>query len=265
MSIEMFMIQVVLFFIVGTVFGSFSNVVIYRLPRHENIAFPPSNCPRCHHELRPWDMIPILSWVLLKGKCRYCHTSIDKQYPIVEFLSGCIFVLNFIVFQGSLETYIACLLTILFLPMAVIDFKHCILPNKLQLLVLPIALGVAFLHTKQRFAFYQNDEMLDPLWGALIGGGILFVIAVGGMFLSHHDEVMGMGDIKLLTLLGLLCGVQNILVVLLIGTILTGCIGFGLIISKKKKAADKIAFGPYLIASFYLVIFLSQPITLPFL
>lgn len=246
-----------LFFIIGAVFGSFLNVVIYRIPEKQSIAFPPSHCMECKHPLHILDLFPIISWVLLRGKCRYCHQKISPQYPLIELLTAILFSTFFVLFKLSVETIFLCFITLLFIPLAIIDLKYQILPNKLQIMLGVIGVGVALYHIKYPNLFlYASTNPLDPLYGALIGGGILFMISLLGYFLYGRRQVMGMGDVKLLLVIGILCGFQHTLFILLSSILLAALAGIILFSFGKKKRSDNLAFGPFIIISFYLVIFI---------
>lgn len=248
-------IYTALFFIIGAVFGSFLNVVIYRIPEKQSIAFPPSHCMECKHPLHIIDLFPIISWLLLRGKCRYCHHKISIQYPLIELLTAVLFSAFFLMFKLSIETILICLITLCFIPLAIIDIKYQILPNKLQIILGVLGIGTALYHIKfQNLFLYDTINPLEPLYGALIGGGILFLISLLGYFLYGRKQVMGMGDVKLLLIVGILCGFKHTLLILLCSILLAAAVAIILFSLGKKKRSDKLAFGPFIIISFYLVI-----------
>lgn len=255
-------IFMVLFFCVGATFGSFLNVCIFRIPNKESIAFPPSHCPNCSHRLHVKDLVPIFSYISLRGKCRYCKEPISIQYPIVEALCGVMFVTMFVFFDGpTIETAVMCVLTLFLIPIAVIDIKHYIIPNKILLALMPIALVLAGVHIFVQPVFlYSSTDIYDPIFGALIGSGILFSFSILGYFLYRKKEVMGLGDVKLFFVLGLMLGFTNTLFMLLVSVILAALGSIVLIAFFKKTAKDMLAFGPFIIFSFYLTIFLGTPI-----
>lgn len=252
MELHMFWITIYLIF--GAVFGSFLNVVIFRIPQKDSISYPPSHCMECGHALRFRDLIPIFSWITLKGRCRYCNEKISKQYPMIESLTAASFLLFYIVYQVSIESLILCIITLFFLPLAVIDFKYQILPNKIQMGLGAFALLLAFLHNQYPIFLYASENPMDPIYGASIGGGTLLFVFFLGYFLYHKKQVMGMGDVKLFLVIGLLSGFQHTLMILLCAILITAFVGILLIASGKKHRSDKLAFGPFIIFSFYLVI-----------
>lgn len=254
--------QNVLFYVIlavlGLVLGSFLNVVICRLPRKESLAFPASHCASCGHKLSPVDLIPVISWSFLRGKCRYCGEKISLRYPLIELLTAALFVLT-ATRAGNRWELVISLVTVLFLiPIAAIDFQHYIIPNKILLTLLPVAVASAVLQIvspEQVSLFYDGAGAFRPLLGAVAASGILFLIALLGYYLNGRDEVMGMGDIKLLVLLGAMCGAKKILLVLLCAVLLAGAASIVMLVTRKKGRKDKIAFGPYIILSFYVVVY----------
>lgn len=258
-DMTIYYVYTVLFFIIGAVFGSFLNVVIYRIPNKQSIAFPPSHCMECKHPLHILDLFPIISWLLLRGKCRYCHHKISIQYPLIELLTAVLFTAFFLFFKLSIETISLCLITLLFIPLAIIDLKFQILPNKLQIIVGVLGVCAGLYHLKEPNLFlYDSINPLDPIYGALIGGGILFIISMLGYFLYGRKQVMGMGDIKLLLVVGLLCGFTHTLFILLSAIVLAAIVGIALFSLGMKKRSDKLAFGPFIILAFYLIIFIPM-------
>ena len=225
---------VALTFILGLVIGSFLNVCIYRIPRGESLLHPLySVCPKCNHRLFPFDLIPLLSFLLLKGKCRYCETQIAYRYFFIELLTGMLFVLAYW-YLGltwsllSLWFFIALLIIVAF-----IDLEHQIIPNKVNLF--------GFVSGVVLNLFTGNLSLLNMLLGFLVSGGLLFLIAV----LSRGG--MGGGDIKFGAVMGVFLGWQLALLALLIAFVLGGLGGIVLLALKKKGRKDMIPFGPFLV------------------
>ncbi|MEF9920572.1 MAG: prepilin peptidase [Erysipelotrichaceae bacterium] len=247
------------FFVIGMVFGSFINVCVYRIPNHESISFPPSHCPNCDHKLGVKDLIPVFSYLFLHGKCRYCKKPISKQYPIVELLVGVIFAIIFIFFGLSEKTLLLCVISLFLIPIAIIDIKYYIIPNKILIGLTPFAVAIACFHIFVQPVFlYRSQSVMDPIYGALVGGGTLLIFSLLGYFTHGRKEVMGMGDIKLLFVLGLLVGFSNT-VLLLFLSVVSAAIGSIIMIAFfKKTAKDMLAFGPYIIGSFYLTVFVGN-------
>lgn len=221
-----------LVFVLGLVIGSFLNVCIYRIPHRENIVYGTSRCPHCHNSLGPQDLIPLLSYLLLKGRCRYCRHPISRRYPLVEFLTGIVFYLTYaaIGFQPLLIKYLV-LFSILIV-ITFIDIDHRLILNQLVIPVLIWLIGWQLLAPE--LYWWQS------LAGALLGGGILLAIAViskGGM---------GGGDIKLMFAAGLGLGGGSTILALFIAFV-TGAVGGGLLlVSGIKQRREPIPFGPFL-------------------
>jgi len=223
-------------FIFGLIIGSFLNVVIYRIEKGESALKGRSYCPHCKHTLSWQDLIPILSFVLLKGRCRYCTQKISLQYPLVELATAVIFVfigLNFYLL------IIASLLIILF----VYDLRHYILPDKI---LLP-AIGLVVLFRVFEFIKLGNFENLEPLINPLFAG-ILASAFFFALYYVSRGRAMGFGDVKLALFMGLFLSWPNILVALFVAFVTGAIIGVGLIALQKKGLKSEVPFGPFLIA-----------------
>ncbi|WP_172856669.1 A24 family peptidase [Thermoanaerobacterium sp. RBIITD] len=228
----MMYLQYILVFIFGTIIGSFLNVVIYRIPRKESIVYPPSHCTKCGHKLKPVDLFPVLSYILLKGRCRHCGEKISIRYPAVEFLTGFIFFIIFYHFGLSIKALSYIFLSAVLVAITFIDIEHKIIPNKI--ILTGLIGGIIF-----RVLLY-NYGILDYVIGFALGGGILLLISIisgGGM---------GGGDIKLMALIGLFVGWKLTLTTLFIAVLLGAIGGIILIILKVKTRKDYIPFGPYI-------------------
>jgi leader peptidase (prepilin peptidase)/N-methyltransferase len=219
--------------VLGAVFGSFLNVVAYRLPRHESIVKPASHCPGCGAPVRPYDNIPILSWLLLRGHCRNCNCAISPRYPLVEALTAALCVGAVLAHRSADTIALSIVLILLVVPIAVIDLEHRIIPNALTALgaVLALAIGLAL------------DPAGEPtrLIAAAAAGGFLLAAALA------YPGGMGMGDVKLAAVMGLFLGAAvapALLVALLTGVAL----GIVVIARKGARAGRKTAvpFGPFL-------------------
>jgi len=213
--------------------GSFFNVCIYRIPRGESIIYPPSHCPKCGTFLKLYDNIPVVSYILLRGRCRYCGARISPIYPLVETLTGILYVFSYIYYGKDLISFFSALTFVSFLVIITfIDLSHMIIPD---VLVFPgIALGLSFSFLKGKPLFF------DGLLGGLIGGFTIFII----IFLSRGG--MGEGDIKLSAMIGSFLGVKYIIMTLILSFIIGGIIGVILLILKIKGRKDPIPFGPFL-------------------
>ena|SRR6266498_391250 len=226
-------------FALGLIIGSFCNVVIYRLPFSESIITPGSHCRLCSAPLRPWDNIPLVSYFLLKGRCRVCKERISPRYPCVELASGALYVLLWYRFELSILFVVYALLTSCLLVVALIDFDHRIIPNAITLPGMLIGLGLS--------PWALPITPLASLIGLLAGGLFFYVVALvsqGGM---------GGGDIKLIAMIGAFLGWQGTCFTILMGALMGSVVGLGLILLGKKGRKDKVPFGPFL--SFAAILF----------
>jgi leader peptidase (prepilin peptidase)/N-methyltransferase len=239
-------------FILGTLIGSFLNVVVYRLPREESLSFPPSHCPSCNTRLKPIDLVPVLSFLILGGRCRTCKKSISVRYPLVETCTGLLFLITVMKYGASLEALKYLLVIACLIPVALIDLDHTIIPDRLNVGIFTTALLYLL------FGLYQGEtvlkDFLDPVYGLLIGGGFFLFIAVvtGG--------AMGGGDIKLMAALGFLFGMRGTLLLMFLSFVLGGFLSSILILLKIKKRKDYIPFGPFICAAALIVIFYGEQI-----
>ena len=178
--------------ILGAIVGSFLNVVAYRLPRGESLAHPPSRCPSCGEAVKPYDNIPVLSWLLLRGRCRHCKQPISARYPIVEAGTGLLCALVVLVKGADEDAIIGIVLVLLLVPVTLIDLDHHLIPNKITY---PGAvLGIALV------AVLETDSLVEHLVAAAGAGGFLLVAAI------VQPRGMGMGDVKLAFVLGIYLG-----------------------------------------------------------
>jgi leader peptidase (prepilin peptidase)/N-methyltransferase len=217
----------------GAVFGSFLNVVVYRLPRHESLVTPASHCPGCGTPVKPYDNIPILSWLLLRGHCRSCGTSISPRYPLVEALTAALCVGAVLVHSSASAIALSVVLILLIVPAALIDLEHRIIPNQITALgaVLALALGLAL----------DPSGEVERLIAGAGAGGFLLLAALA------YPGGMGMGDVKLAGMMGLFLGAA-VAPALLIALVAGVALGFVVIYRKGAQAGRKTAvpFGPFL-------------------
>ena len=240
------LIIIISLFIIGTIFGSFYNVVGYRVPKGESLLYPSSHCTNCGHNLRPFELIPIISFIFLKGKCHKCKTKISFFYPIFELITGIAFCLSYIVFGWSLK----CIYSIVFLSMLIIiiisDYQTMIIPDSIliffSLLLIFIkyfmggisGVGISFVHAVSAFVFMLLIKLL---------GDFLF-----------KKESMGGGDIKLLAIFGFVLDFPLAIISVFLSAFIA--LPVSLIILKTKKSHE-IPFGPFLAIS-AIIIFLLQ-------
>ncbi len=221
----------VLIFIFGLLIGSFLNVCICRIPKGESIVFPPSHCTNCNSKIKFYDLIPILSYLLLRGRCRHCGAKISVRYPLVEMGTGIVILLIYLKFGISLEWIKYIILTIWVIVIGFIDLDT--MDVYLKTTLTGILLGMIFIAIG---AFFGRG-IWEYLLGGVIGGGLitLIILLTGGM---------GWGDAELFLLGGLFIGFKLTLIALLLSFILGGIIGILLILFKKKNRKDYIPFAP---------------------
>jgi leader peptidase (prepilin peptidase) / N-methyltransferase len=225
------------FFLFGIVVGSFLNVCISRIPEEMSIISPGSRCPRCESPIKPYDNIPILGWLLLRGKCRNCHLPISPMYPLVEFLTGALFVLTYYEFAISLPTLkflaFGCLLIILI----VTDIRVRLLPDRVNWFGFALGLafatrippdGVADIWLHDRRLPSMVTGLLDALLGATFGSLLLWGAAMLYKLVRKRDG-MGMGDVKMMIMVGAFLGLRGTFLTILLGTLLGSVVGIGLV------------------------------------
>ncbi len=229
----------------GLVIGSFLNVCIYRIPTGQSIISPPSHCTGCDTRLKALDLVPVFSWILLRGKCRYCGARVSARYPIVEGLTSLVFVLLYFRFSISVEFLVAIVLSILLICEAFVDYDLKIIPN--EFVVAGMLSGAAlFVYN----LFYQVDMYGDRAWynpiiGIVSGAGTLLLVAVVGSVV-YKTDAMGMGDVKLLAVVGLFLGWRLTLVALLLSVLLAAIVSLVLILVKKVNIKSEVPFGPFI-------------------
>ena len=251
------------FFALGLVVGSFLNSVIYRIYKKESIFFPRSHCPYCNHKLTWKDLIPVLSFLILRGKCRYCKKPISFQYPLVELFTGIIFVLllnyelrimnygifNLEFFLNSLFLILnSCFLIVIF----VYDLKHYIIPDKIVYPAILVS-GIRYPVSGIFFGLYTNHQILNAIYSCL--GASLFFFLI--WFLSR-GKWLGFGDVKLVFFMGLFLGFPNIMVALFLAFPIGAIIGLGFIFFKKKDLSSEIPFGPFLVTGTFIALFFGR-------
>ena len=239
----MYLYFIIVFFIIGIVFGSFYNVVGYRVPKGESIVYPPSHCTKCNHKLGMLELIPIFSYIFLGGKCKNCKSKISCFYPIFEFASGALFSLSYIVFGISLE----CLLSIVFISMLLIiiisDYQTMIIPDSVL-----IIFGIFILIIKYFIIGYPG--ILYALVDGIIAFIFMLLLKLFGDFL-FKKESMGGGDIKLLGIVGIVLGYP----MAIISVFFAAIIGLPIsIIMLKKNTSHEIPFGPFLAISAIIIL-----------
>jgi leader peptidase (prepilin peptidase) / N-methyltransferase len=234
----------------GACIGSFLNVVIYRVPLGQSIVSPPSRCPQCGSRLAWYDNIPIAGWLMLGGRCRKCDNRISIQYPIVELITSLLFVLVvWLTPPGPLmvtRLLLVCILIALF----GIDLEHQILPNSITL---PgIAAGLLL-------SVIAPPGIRDALVGVVLGGGILYAIA-WAYYLWRREEGLGMGDVKMLAMIGAFLGWKAVLVTLVLSSFSGALIGVALIAAQRGGMKLALPFGTFLAVGAAVAMFAADPL-----
>jgi leader peptidase (prepilin peptidase)/N-methyltransferase len=227
-------------FILGAAIGSFLNVCIFRLPAETSIVKPPSQCPYCHHPIRYRDNIPLISFVLLHGKCRDCGGKISWRYPLVELITALLALLLFVKFGLTLKFLIFFIFTAVLIVITFIDLDHQIIPDIITLPGIPIFFLAAI--------FLVKIPWLEALLGLLIGGGVLLTIAFVYELISKR-EGMGGGDIKLLAMIGGFLGWKSLMFILLFSSFSGAIVGITAMIINKQDMKYAVPFGPFLSAA----------------
>jgi len=250
----------IIVFLFGLAFGSFLNVVISRIDKPETIFRGRSRCPQCGKDLKWFDLIPLVSYFLVRGKCRYCQKPISVQYPLVELATGTGFLMLFWEFGLSLSFFISAFFFLILEAIFVLDLLRGIIPNKivipaiiLALLLDLIVLGFSGI-SEQRILIFE-PTILNIILGGLLGGILFFILA-----LASEEKIMGMGDGKLGVFIGLILGYPLVLVALILAFLFGGGVGILLLASGKKRRRDKISFGPFLALAAFITIIWGKDI-----
>ena len=219
--------------VLGLIFGSFLNVVAYRLPRGESLARPASRCPGCDAPIKPYDNVPVLSWLALRGRCRSCKAAIAWRYPLVELATALLLALTVVVVGPNEDVWLGLAFVLLLVPVTVIDIDFRIIPNKLMILGTAVALAI--------LALTRPGNIPEHLIAAVAAGGFLLIAAIA------YPGGMGMGDVKLAFVMGLFLG-RDVGVAMLAGLLAGSLIGAAVIARKGAKEGRKTAipFGPFL-------------------
>ena len=239
----------VIAFLFGIIIGSFLNVCIFRIPKEESLSAKRSHCMSCGYQLRWFDLIPLFSWIALRGHCRKCHEKISIQYPIIEALNGILYVIVFLVCGIYIESILYCLAASALLALSVIDFRTYIIPIGFNIFIL--ALGVIRLV----YRLLVEGDAISTIWPYVIG---MFAVSVplGILWFISKGRAIGGGDVKLMGAAGLLLSWKLILLALVLGCILGSVIH--LTRMKISKAGRVLAMGPYLAAGIMIAILVGN-------
>jgi len=240
--------------VVGSCVGSFLNVVAARVPEGRSVVSPPSACPHCRHPIRARDNVPVLSWLLLRARCRDCGEGITARYPAVEALAGALWLGVFLVTMpaaGSVQGPEPLILSVIYslyfsalLAISLVDADHFIIPDTISLPLIPLGIAVAGVLDMNGLGSVTFPE---SVLGALVGGGVMLAIAEGGR-LAFGREAMGTGDVKLMAAVGAWQGMHpDLLITIFGGSLIGSVVGIGTTVLGGGKPA-RLPFGPYLCA-----------------
>jgi leader peptidase (prepilin peptidase)/N-methyltransferase len=230
-------VEKIIIVLFGLVWGSFLNVVIYRLPRGQSLIWPPSSCPRCRTRIKPYDNIPVISYLLLRGKCRACGQKISPAYPLVEALTPLCFLLLQARFGLSLHFFASCLFVSALIALCFIDLYHQVLPDEITLPGLALALVYS--------AFRPDLSLRGALIGAVSGAGFLLAI-YAAYWLVRKREGLGMGDVTMMLLIGAYLGWMGAFFTLILASLAGALVGVFLLSFRKKTLQFSLPFGTFL-------------------
>jgi leader peptidase (prepilin peptidase)/N-methyltransferase len=251
-------VSYIIVFILGSIWGSFSNVCIHRIPSSKSVVRGRSYCPACNKQIRWYDNIPLLSYIFLKAECRDCSTRIGIKYFIVELICALSFVLVFYLFGFSLTTLLFFILSIFFVIIFFIDLKHFIIPNQLTFPLMAIGFFKTFNPNLNQY-FFPN--LIDSMIGGVVGYLIIWIIIFAYKKL-RKKEGMGLGDAKLLSAIGFWFGWMSIPFILFFSSFIALAYALPSLLNKSKNMSSSIPYGPYLVLGCVLYLFLLKQIVL---
>ena len=246
----------ILAFILGSIWGSFCNVCIYRLPLEQNVMKGRSFCPSCKEQISWFDNIPFFSFLFLKGKCRKCNIGISIQYFIVELISALSFLLIFYIYGISITALLLVILSIFFIIIFFIDLKHYIIPNELTFPLMLIGFVKSF-DPNLNINLFPN--YLNSLIGGILGYLVIWLIILFYKKIKNK-EGMGLGDAKLLSAIGFWFGWVSIPFIIFLSSVIALIIVTPSLINKSKEMSSQIPFGPYLVIGCVLYLLLFKQI-----
>ena len=259
-------------FVLGLIIGSFLNVCIIRIPEQKSIVMPASACPKCGAAIRPYDNIPVLSWVMLGGKCRACKTKISGMYPLVELLTGMLFLGCYFGFGPTVEALKWATFSALMIVLVFTDLRERILPDVVNYtgVALGLALslaskpldGTALWIANRAFEFPPPApvvSLIDALLGAALGSSLLWLVSEA-YFRLRGREGMGLGDVKMMLLVGAFLGVKRTLLTIFTGSLLGSVLGIAFMVARRKESNYELPFGTFLGMAALLVVFFGTPL-----
>ncbi|PYG85645.1 leader peptidase (prepilin peptidase)/N-methyltransferase [Ruminiclostridium sufflavum DSM 19573] len=230
----------------GLIIGSFLNVCIYRIPAKQSVISPPSHCTSCGTRLKALDLVPVFSYIFLRGKCCYCGEKVSARYPIVESLTSIAFVLLYFRFSISMEFFAAAVFSCILICEAFVDFDLKIIPDEFVLVGMLSGAALFAYNLFYPVSLYGDRAWYNPVIGIACGAGVLLLVAIIGSIIYKTEDAMGMGDVKLLAAVGLFLGWRLTLVALFLTVLSAAVISLVLIISRKINGKSTVAFGPFI-------------------
>ncbi len=262
----------VFFFVFGIAVGSFLNVCILRIPGGKSIVKPASACPNCAAPIRPYDNIPVFSYLFLRGKCRACKTPISKMYPLVELLTGLLFLACYLVFGFTVDALKWAIFSAIMIVLVFTDFCERLLPDLVNYTGLALGLALSFFVkptdgtalwiANHIFEFPPPAPVLsfaDAIFGAAFGSGLLWLVSEA-YFRLRGREGMGLGDVKMMLMAGAFLGAKRTLLTILAGSLLGSILGVAVILARRKDADYELPFGTFLGMAALLVVFFGTPV-----
>lgn len=238
----------ILFFIYGLVIGSFLNVCIYRIPNKVSVSKGRSHCPTCDHTLTALDLVPVLSYVFLRGKCRHCKVKISPRYAIVELMTAIAFTLIYLSFGLTMYSILACVLTCVLIVVAFIDLDTKEINDRMHVIIIGLALV-------NLISIVSQSGDISEIRTYVVG---FFIVSVPMLLLAMLTGGFGGGDIKLMAASGLFLGATLNIVAFLIGAFIAAFIAIIMLVTKKADRKSQIAFGPYLSLGIFIAMLYGQ-------
>jgi len=253
-------IYAIFIFVFGTVVGSFLNVCIWRIPREESVLKPASHCPKCNTPIAWYDNIPIVSYLVLRGRCRHCGEPISIRYALVEVLTGTLFVCLYLKFGLTIAFAIYCALVASFIAVTFIDIDHYIIPNRITFGGIGVGAVLSFTAKYIPGDRFIVTNTVQALLGGVVFAGVLYVLDQVSQLIFKKPG-MGGGDVKLAAMIGLFVGLRLVFPVILVASVMGSVIGIGILIARRKEEPDPshyIPFGPYLVLGTIIVLFFGE-------
>ena len=244
-------------FAFGAVAGSFFNVCIHRMPREESIVNPPSHCPKCNQRIRWRDNIPLVSWLVLRGKCRHCGALISPRYIFIELLTASLFLAVWLKYELSVFAFIYWILVGGLIVATFIDFEHYIIPDEITYGGIVVGIIASILFPPLHDAPTIWRSLVSSVVGGFTGGATLLLVALVGEKI-FKKEAMGMGDVKFIAAMGAFLGWQAVFFIIFASSLVGGIVGVALVLGDKKGWGSRLPYGPYLAFGALLWVFVGQ-------